>query len=147
MVEEQKLPSKIRKVTRLWLVGEEITFLRNLIKIGRFTFRVQKFNSVFSLVRERDFVISLISSCCLKTFLSLVFLRAMMKKRISSKFYRATSWRDSWALGVSILLWLLLVGLHVIFWCLTSLLPPSLRSNVKTIFSSTDWSVGWFVCV
>ena len=61
-------------VARLWGVGEEITFLRNLIKIGRFTFRVQKFNSAFSLVRERDFVIPLISSYSLKTFLSLLFL-------------------------------------------------------------------------
>ena len=146
MIEEQKLSSKIRKVTRLWRVGEEITFLRNLIKIGRFTFRLQKFNSVFSLARERDFVISLISSCCLKTFLRLVFSEQWWKK-ISSKFYRATSWRDSWALHVSILLWLLRIGLRVILGCLTSLLPPSLCSNVKTILSSTDWSVRWFVCV
>lgn len=133
---------KNQKVTRLWGVREEITFLRN--QIERFTFRVQKVSSVFSPVRERDFtdlflVVSKLSSAQCS--------RSHNERKISSEFSPATSRRDSQAPRVSILLRLFPVGLRVLVGCLTSPLPPSSCSHVKTIFSSTDWSVRRFVCV
>ena len=73
--------------------------------------------------------------------------RSHNERKISSEFSPATSRRDSWAPRVSILLWLFPVGLRLILGCLTSSLPPSSCSHVKTIFSSTDWSVRRFVCV
>ena len=69
------------------------------------------------------------------------------ERKISSEFSPATSRRDSQAPRVSILLWLFPVGLRLILGCLTSPLLPSSCSHVKTIFSSTDWSVRRFVCV
>ena len=77
---------KNQKVTRLGGVGKEITFLRNLIKIGRFTFRVQKFNSLFSLVTERDFVISQFFSCLSQNFPQPSVLGAIMKENLVLNF-------------------------------------------------------------
>ena len=71
-------------MTKPWGVREEITFLRNWI--GRFTFRVQKFNSVFSRVRERDFVISLISFLLSQNFPQPSVLGAIMKEKLVLNF-------------------------------------------------------------
>ena len=117
-------------MTRLGGVGKEITFLRNLIKIGRFTFRVQKFNSLFSLVTERDFVISLIFSCLSQNFPQPSVLGAIMKENLVLNFPLQRLDATRRPLRVPILLWLFCVVLRVILGCLTSLLPSSSYSHV-----------------
>ena len=103
---------------------------------------MQKVNSVLSRVRERDFVISLISFLLSQNFPQPSVLRAIMKEKLVLNFplQRLDVTRRHLAFPFP-------VGLRLILRCLTSSLPPSSCSHVKTIFPSTDWSVRRFVCV